>query len=856
MPFPPLLTVVASSWMLGAVGILSIAILLCLLAIVCWRTMQRNYQALQERTLELQLTLGAANIGLWRRNLVTDEMTASPELEQIFNVTPGSFSTNPHLLEEMCHPEDLAKTLEVLARAAKARIAYQDECRIIWPDGTVRWLEVRGKTFCDESGKPIQAVGTVVDITERKLQQQVLDREQVLTGITQRIRSSLDLSEILNTTVQEVRQFLQTDRVIILQLDAQWIAHVLVESVDPQWLSIAGSEIHDPCVGEKYVEPFRQGLVTAKSDIYVDVANACHRELLASFQVRASLVVPILQEDHLWGLLIVHHCAEPRDWQRAEIDLLQQLAAKLGIAIQQADLLAKLQRELQSKAAIEAALLEAKIDLEKRVAKRTIKLQEFAAELQDLYNNAPCGYHSLDADGRYLLVNDTELSWLGYQRADLIGRPFSEFLSPSGKIIFQDNFEAFKAQGHIDNLEFEMVCQDGSILPMSLSATVAKNAEDNFLMTRSTIVNISDRKIAQAEQQESARRWHTLLNNVQMVVVGLDRSGNVEYVNPFFLKLTNYREEEVLGRNWFENFLPDKDNFFGHASFSELLEQDFHSYYENSIRTKNGGQRVIAWNNILLHNVNGTIAGRMSIGEDITKRQEVDRLKSEFVSTVSHELRTPLTAIRGSLGLLAAGVYNNKPEKNQQMLKIAAEQTDRLVRLVNDILDLQRLESGQVALVRQSCQAWILIQQSVEIMQASADVSGIQICIEGEDVTIWAYPDAILQTFTNLIGNAIKFSPPGSQVWLRAERQGSAVLFSVQDRGRGIPTDRLETIFERFQQVDASDSRQKGGTGLGLAICRHIVEQHGGRIWAESTLEEGSTFYFTVPASIENTGAL
>ncbi len=842
MPFPPLLMV----------GIASIAVLLCLVAIICWRTIQRNYQELQERTIELQLTIGAANIGLWRRDLATDRMTASPEVEQIFNVAPGSFSTNPHLVEQMCHPEDLPKTLEVLSRAAQDRITYQDECRIIWPDGTVRWLEVRGKTFCDEGGKPTQAVGTVMDITERKLQQQVLDRERVLNGITQRIRSSLNLSEILNTTVQEVRQFLQTDRVIILQLDAQWIANVLVESVDPQWMSIAGVEIRDPCVGEKYVEPFRQGLVIAKSDIYADITVGCHRELLASFQVRASLVVPILKEDHLWGLLIVHHCAGPRDWQQGEVELLQQLAAKLGIAIQQADLLAKLQRELQEKAAIEAALLEAKIDLEKRVAKRTIKLQEFAAELQDLYNNAPCGYHSLDADGRYLLVNDTELSWLGYQKADVIGRPFSEFLSPSGRIIFGDNFEAFKTRGHIDNLEFEMIRKDGSILPISLSATVAKDIEDNFLMTRSTIVDISDRKIAQAEQQESARRWHTLLDNVQMVVVGLDRSGNVEYVNPFFLKLTNYREEEVLGQNWFEHFLPDKDHFFGHASFGELLEHDFRGYYENSIRTKNSGQRMIAWNNILLHNVNGTIAGRMSIGEDITKRQEVDRLKSEFVSTVSHELRTPLTAIRGSLGLLAAGVYRNKPEKHQQMLAIAAEQTDRLVRLVNDILDLQRLESGQVALVRQACQAWTLIHQSVEIMQASADISGIQICIEGTDVTIWAYPDAIVQTFTNLIGNAIKFSPPDSQVWLRAERQGSEVLFSVQDRGRGIPTDRLETIFERFQQVDASDSRQKGGTGLGLAICRRIVEQHGGKVWAESTLNEGSTFYFTISTSIEN----
>jgi PAS domain S-box-containing protein len=854
MPFPQLLIAIATGPIVSAISIVCMVALLCLVLFISWQTMQHNYQELQERTIELQLTLGAANIGLWRRDLVADEMTASLELEKIFNVAPGSFSAKPHLLEEMCHPEDLAKTLEVLSKATKAHIAYQDECRIIWPDGTVRWLEVRGKTFYDEADKPIQAMGTAVDITERKLQQQLLERERVLARITQRIRASFNLSEILNIAVQEVRQFLQTDRVIILQLDEQWVANVLVESVDSQWLSIIGMEIHDPCVGEQYVEPFRQGLVTFKSDIYVDIADACHRELLESFQVRANLVVPIMQEDHLWGLLIAHHCSGPRNWQGGEIDLLQQLAAKLGIAIQQADLLAKLQRELQERAAIEAALIETKTELEQRVAKRTAKLQEFASELQDLYNNASCGYHSLDAEGRYLLVNNTELNWLGYRREDLIGRLFSDFLTPNSVIKFKENFWIFKERGYIDNLEFEMIRKDGSWLPVSLSASVAKDAEGNYLMSRSTIMDISARKIAQAEQQESARRWHTLLNDVQMVVVGLDRSGNVEYVNPFFLNLTGYREAEVLGQNWFENFLPDRDGLLGYASFSELLEQDFRSYDENSIGTQRGSQRVIAWNNILLRNANGSITGRMSIGEDITQRQEIDRLKSEFVSTVSHELRTPLTAIRGSLGLLAAGVYNNKPEKNQQMLTIAAEQTDRLVRLVNDILDLQRLESGQVTLVRQPCQASSLIHQSVEIMQPSADVSGIQICVDGEDATIWAYPDAILQTFTNLIGNAIKFSPPDSQVWLRTDRQGPDLLFSVRDRGRGIPADRLETIFERFQQVDASDSRQKGGTGLGLAICRRIVEQHGGKIWAESVLDEGSTFYFTIPVSIENTG--
>jgi PAS domain S-box-containing protein len=844
MPFPPLLI---------AIGPIIIAIL-GLVVLLCWQKMQRNYQDLQERSLELQLTLTAAQIGLWQRDLATSMVTASPETEAIFNVAPGSFAADPSLMQTMYHPDDWDKSVAVLMQSIQEHTTYQQECQIIWPDGTVRWIDGRGQCLYDENNNPVRVIGTVLDITERKLQEQVIERERVLADITQRIRSSLKLQDILNTAVAEVHQFLRNDRVIVFQLDHEWRGQVLVESVNPPWISLKDMIIQDPCIGESYVEPFRQGLVTAKSDIYVDILDRCHQELLAGFQVRANLVVPILQEDQLWGLLIAHQCSGPRVWQPGEVELLQQLAAKLGIAIQQADLLTKLESELQERAVIEAALQEAKIHLERRVAQRTAKLQESTAELQDLYNQAPCGYHSLDAEGRFVLVNDTELSWLGYQRAEILGRFFFDILTPEGIQQFRESFDRFKTQGQVDNLEFEIIRKDGSLLPVSLSATVARDENGNYLMSRSTIVDMSERKEAQAALQESARRWHTLLNNVQMVVVGLDRNGQVEYVNPFFLQLTNYSEAEVLGQNWFEHFLPAKDNFFGHDSFHELLEHDFHSYYENSILTKSGSQRMIAWNNILLHNADGTIAGRMSIGEDITKRQEIDQLKSEFVSTVSHELRTPLTAIQGSLGLLAAGIYSTKPEKNQQMINIAAEQTDRLVRLVNDILDLQRLESDKVELVRTPCSVLNLIHQSIAVMQTSADASDIQLQVEGEDFLVWAFPDAIQQTLTNLLSNAIKFSNAQSSICLSAKAQGDWVLIAIQDGGRGIPANQLETIFERFQQVDASDSRQKGGTGLGLAICRHIVEQHGGRIWAESTVGEGSTFYFTLPASNENSG--
>jgi signal transduction histidine kinase/HAMP domain-containing protein len=284
---------------------------------------------------------------------------------------------------------------------------------------------------------------------------------------------------------------------------------------------------------------------------------------------------------------------------------------------------------------------------------------------------------------------------------------------------------------------------------------------------------------------------------------------------------------------------------------------------------------------------------------DISERHRIERMKTEFVSVVSHELRTPLTAMRGALGVLATGILAARPQKAQRMMQMAIHNTDRLIRLVNDILDLERLQSGKVELTLEPCQVQDLVQQALESIEPFALEANITLRAQTLEATLLANPDALVQALTNLLGNAIKFSPPGSLVWVRvapenapargvsAARSASqsvavgatepapppgptleqflpniavtptpapqggqppaSLLFSVTDKGRGIPSDRLESIFNRFQQVDVSDSRQKGGSGLGLAICKSIIEQHGGAIWVESELGKGSTFYFTVP---------
>ncbi len=244
--------------------------------------------------------------------------------------------------------------------------------------------------------------------------------------------------------------------------------------------------------------------------------------------------------------------------------------------------------------------------------------------------------------------------------------------------------------------------------------------------------------------------------------------------------------------------------------------------------------------------------GRIQIiARDISERKEVERMKDEFISVVSHELRTPLTALRGSLGLLASGRFDAAPEKRNRMLELATGNTDRLIRLVNDILDVERINSGGATFERREAVLSRLIEGAVEVVRPVAERSGVSIQWESPELRVWADPDRITQTLTNIIDNAVKFSPSGSSITVRAQRDHRMARVEIRDHGRGIPADKRELVFKRFQQVDTSDAREKGGSGLGLAIARSIVEQHDGKIWIADTDGAGTTFFFTIPLFVD-----
>ena len=373
------------------------------------------------------------------------------------------------------------------------------------------------------------------------------------------------------------------------------------------------------------------------------------------------------------------------------------------------------------------------------------------------------------------------------------------------------------------------------------------------LQTQNLLLQQEIRERQQAEEKFT-KAFRASPNPIAITTLS---EGRFVEVNPSFLRMSGYTREEIIGC-----LAADLNLGFTQSSYNQaiqrLQETEALQNHEFEFRTQSNETRIVLLSTELI-DLSGARCV-LNIFNDITERK---RLENEFISLVSHELRTPMNSMIGALDLLATGQLGALTEQGQQVLNIAIVNTERLVRLVNDILDLERMKSGKITLQKGRCSAADLLTQATEAMQGMADQAQVRLITEPIAVELWADPDRILQTLTNLLSNAIKFSEPGGAVWLRAEMedrgqgtgdrgQGTALAPSflkiyVRDQGRGIPTDKLQTIFERFQQVDASDCRKKAGTGLGLAICRNIVEQHNGRIWAESKLGQGSTFNVTLP---------
>jgi PAS domain S-box-containing protein len=449
-------------------------------------------------------------------------------------------------------------------------------------------------------------------------------------------------------------------------------------------------------------------------------------------------------------------------------------------------------------------------------------------------------------DGYYLRLNAAWTETLGWTLDELRSRPFVEFVHPDDRERTERETAGLAEGGVTVDFTNRYATKDGGWRWIDWQAMASMDDGVIYASAR----DVTDRKLAETALAASAHQTRQILDMAHEAFVSIDAQGAIIDWNLEAESTFGWSRNEVLGRPVSETIIPE-----GHRDAHDQGIRRFLATGEQRVLGKrlemtachrDGRELPIELTICPLETEQGITFNAFL--RDISECREVERAKDEFISIVSHELRTPLTSIRGSLGLLAGGVLTTAPDKAERMLEIAIHNTDRLVRLINDILDIERIESGRVQLDCRPCLAARLVDEAVDTMRAAALQAGVTLHVRDGDEMLWADPDRVLQTLTNLISNAIKFSPPGATVWLEYEPCDGDVIFRVRDEGRGIPADSLERVFERFAQIDSSDARDKGGTGLGLTICRSIVEQHGGRIWGESVLGQGTTFLFTLPA--------
>lgn len=349
--------------------------------------------------------------------------------------------------------------------------------------------------------------------------------------------------------------------------------------------------------------------------------------------------------------------------------------------------------------------------------------------------------------------------------------------------------------------------------------------------------------------RDQATRFATLFDSVEDAIVIINASGTIEAWNRGAQHLFAYAADDIIGKD-VRLLLPEPhasmpiEQFLRYGHSGDRL----HPGGRVELEARHGSGRIVPIEISLREMI---IEGNRlfsAVMRDISVRREVERMKSEFVSTISHELRTPLTSIAGSLTLISGGAAGEVPPKIARLVGIARQNSERLIRLINDILDLEKAEAGKLEFQFSVRSLRAEVASVAEFNRGFAQSLGVAIDLEeGDDADVFIDSDRLTQVLTNLISNAAKFSPPGGTVRIRVDREDPGVRVTVSDNGPGIPAEFCARIFQKFAQADASDSRAKSGTGLGLSIAKTITEKLGGRIGFDTVPGKGTSFYIILP---------
>jgi PAS domain S-box-containing protein len=466
------------------------------------------------------------------------------------------------------------------------------------------------------------------------------------------------------------------------------------------------------------------------------------------------------------------------------------------------------------------------------------------------------GILEIDENGSVLMANPSACKILGYMEDELIGVDFSETCLPEERYSAHQRLMQLKSKVvlHFERLA---VRKNGQQFPIDV--LISPLSQGHF---QEVFRDITERKKMEHELQENEQKYRLLVENQTDLVVEFSTDDKFLFVNPAFCKLIGKTREDLVGTRSFEIIHPDDIADVIRVNQS-VFKPPYSAYSEHRVHTLNGW-RWVAWTSNAVMDNAGTISAFTCMGRDITESKqakdelekanarlrELDKLKDNFLSTVSHELRTPLTSIKSFVEILLN--YDEDQSTQREFLGIINEESDRLTRLINDFLDISKIQAGRLQWKNEEFSLAEVVNSAVHTAKPLIEKNQLRMTVEMEPnlPKIMFDKDRLVQVFTNLIGNAVKFTPEGGQITLKVKINGDKpgyLTVSITDTGIGIASENHARIFENFGQVgDVLKDRPKG-TGLGLPISKKIIENFSGKIWVESQLGQGTTFFFTVP---------
>jgi PAS domain S-box-containing protein len=478
-------------------------------------------------------------------------------------------------------------------------------------------------------------------------------------------------------------------------------------------------------------------------------------------------------------------------------------------------------------------------------------LEAASVYLDRAFATAPIGMALFNTDGQYVRVNEELCRMLGRREAELLGRRDQELTHPDDRR--SDLDAAWRIlEGEIDiwQTEKRFLAPDGSIVWAIANMSFIRDEAGRPLFWLGQFQDITGRKLQEEQLRRERDFSASLIASMQDGVYVMSPEGEVLDVNARICAMLGYSRDELIGSRPPFPFWPEEHRAALDAGLREALASTCGGERDVVVKRRDGTHLPVISSMAPLRDDDDRITAFVATVKDVSERRRLERMRHEFAALASHELRTPLTSVVGYLEAVTEGEAGPLQPEQARLLGIAERNAKHLARLVEDVLDVTRADAGQLGIERLPLDLRALADDCVEAARPSAEDGGLELVLEaGEPVRATGDRRRLAQVVDNLLANAIKFTPAGGRVTVRAAAAGSEAVLEVADTGIGMTPAEQERLFERFYRAEGAQARQIRGTGLGLAITREIVEAHGGAITCASAAGAGSIFRVVLPAA-------